>query len=190
MSLPTMRRKLGPELPPIWLKRFANSAHSPTMSLPGQRASQMPKLPCSSAIRDHRRGVVAHRLELAPMADQPAVGEQCFERLVRHRPHAPRLETAEHLLESRPFRIDHAVPEPGAKDPQRHLRQIAVVAQRLELGRCCAAVLSARSAPPLRDGPARLRGSGQKAVRPSVVVDEISARPPCPHQSRVARRSD
>ena len=69
------------------------------------------------------------------MADQPAVGEQSFERLVRHRPHPARREALEHLLESRPFGIDDAVLEPGAKDPQRHLREIAIVAERLDLGR-------------------------------------------------------
>src|SRR5205823_5091390 len=47
VSFPTIRRKLGPELPPIWLKRFASASHSPTMSLAGHSPSQRPKPRCS-----------------------------------------------------------------------------------------------------------------------------------------------
>ncbi len=69
------------------------------------------------------------------MTDQPAVGEQRLEGLVRHGPDPARLEAAEHALKRRPFRVNDAVLEPGAKNPERHLRQIAIVAERLDLGR-------------------------------------------------------
>ncbi len=52
------------------------------------------------------------------MADQPAVGEQRFERLVGHRPHPARLKPEKDLLEGRPFGVDQAVLEPGAENPQ------------------------------------------------------------------------
>ena len=67
------------------------------------------------------------------MADQPLVAEQRFELLVRHRDHARRLEALEDLLERRPPGVDQAVLEPRAEDPQRHQREIAVVAQAAEL---------------------------------------------------------
>jgi hypothetical protein len=69
------------------------------------------------------------------MADQPGVAEQAFQRLVGHRPHPAQVEAVERLLEGRPFRVDQAVLEPGAKDPARHFRQIAVVGRRGEFRR-------------------------------------------------------
>src|SRR5262249_3423019 len=80
---------------------------------------------------EHRRGVVAHRFELPPMADQPPVAEQRFKRLVRHRAPPARLETVEHLFEGWPFRVNETVFETGAKNPELHLRQITVVCYRL-----------------------------------------------------------
>src|SRR6516162_4346386 len=82
---------------------------------------------------DHRGGVIADRFKLAPVADQPPVAEQRFERLVGHRPYPARLENIEDLFEGWPFRVDKTVLETGAKDPELHLRQIAVVRHRLEL---------------------------------------------------------
>ncbi len=144
--------------------------------------------------RDHHSGVGAHGFELAPMADQPLVGEQRLERLVRHRPHPPRFEPAEHLLEGRPFRVDHAVPEPGAKDPQRHLRQIAVVAERFELGRAARlheACRQRRSMAGLR----RFEDRGKRRCGHRSLAGEISTRfdqvgPPSSGLSLRAKRSN
>src|SRR5438552_3868498 len=92
---------------------------------------------------DHRGGVVANRFELAPMAYQAPVTEQRLERFIRHRPYPARLETLEDFFEGRPFGVDEAVLEAGAKDPERHLRKITVVSQRFEfcrrarLGQAC-----------------------------------------------------
>src|SRR6516225_1317407 len=69
------------------------------------------------------------------MADQAPVGEQGFERLVGHRAHPARFEPIEHLFEGRPLRVDEAVLEAGAKDPERHLREIAIVARRFQFCR-------------------------------------------------------
>ena len=130
MSLPTIRRKVGPELPPIWLKRFASASHSPTMSATGQSASHAPKPPCAAAMSSIAAALSRTALILPPVPDQPRIAEQRIERLVRHRPYPARVEAVENLLEGRPFRIDEAVLEPGAEDAQRHLRQIAVVGNR------------------------------------------------------------
>ena len=92
LSLPTMRRKVGPELPPIWLKRFASASHSPTMSVPRPAGEPGAEAAVLGRHLEHRGGVVAHRFELAPVADQPRVAEQPFQRLVRHRPHPARVE--------------------------------------------------------------------------------------------------
>ena len=54
--------------------------------------------------------------------------QQRLELLVAHRRPRGRLEAHEHLLEGRPAGVDQAVLEPGAEDPQRHLREVAVVA--------------------------------------------------------------
>ena len=130
-------------------------------------ASQAPKLPMLGGHIEHRRGVVAHRFELAPMADQPRIAQQAFQRLVRHRPHAARVEPVEHLLERRPFRVDEAVLEPGAKDPQRHLRQVAVVRRRLQLGAASSASATGLRTPPRRAACAPRREWWRTASRSS-----------------------
>src|SRR5713101_5469940 len=123
VSLPTMRRKVGPELPPIWLKHFASASHSSTMFVPGQSASQAPKLPCSSASL-----IIAAALSRTDLS----LPQWRIRRLSPSSASSASSDIARTRRGSKPPKTSS---EAGPKDPQRHLREIAVVGQRLERGR-------------------------------------------------------
>ena len=55
------------------------------------------------------RAVAMHGAHLGAVADQALVGQQSFDRLVAHRPHATWLEALERRLEGRPLAVDQAV---------------------------------------------------------------------------------
>ena len=68
------------------------------------------------------------------MADQPRILHQVLQALSAHQHHLFRIEAEEHFLERRPFSIHQAVLETGAEDAQADQRQVAVIAQRPQLG--------------------------------------------------------
>ena len=81
-----------------------------------------------------RRRVGAHRVHLGGVADQAPVRQQGVQVLVAHHPHAARLEALEGGLEGRPPGVDHGVPQARPEDPERHQREVAVVAHGAQLG--------------------------------------------------------
>ena len=68
------------------------------------------------------------------MADQAGVLHQPLEMLGAHEHDLLRIEAEEHFLEGWPLGVHQAVLEAGAEDPQADQRQVAVVAQRAQLG--------------------------------------------------------
>ena len=87
-------------------------------------------------IQDEAR-VLAHRGDLRAVADDAGVHRQLVPELVGLEREPRGLEAEKSLLESGPFRFDHAPGEPGREHPPGHFGEHAVVAelhQRLRVG--------------------------------------------------------
>ena len=72
------------------------------MSLLGQSASRLPKLPAHGHVQ-HELGIARYAFELAQMTDQPGVLHQPLDVFAAHQHHLFRIETEEGLLEGRPL---------------------------------------------------------------------------------------
>jgi len=89
-----------------------------------------------------------------------------FERLVRHRPHAARIEPMEHFLEGRPFRIDQACVSARRETPAANIcGQVSVVRRWPSVDRASSALAAGLPAPPRRAWCVPRRGSRKKGDR-------------------------